>query len=138
MSGARRYRHWNLSTFALFKKVPLVSICILEYCTPTAEQTVQESTRNALRVAGYDPPSPSRSLLVNVDNVWFLRGILSFSTLVNNNSVAMYTDFSDAEVLRWLSKTRDFMGKPTVSFMGFCNLFISQQGMVDPLFSSGL
>ncbi|XP_034248418.1 uncharacterized protein LOC117649627 [Thrips palmi] len=109
--------HWIYNPKTTFgacavKSQPLSSLEAFNFCT------VQE---------GYDPESPSRSLFVNVDNVWFLRGILSFSTVINGNSISMYTDFSDAEVHRWLTKTRDFMGKPTCGDVSLCSALTPDQ-----------
>ncbi|XP_034232819.1 uncharacterized protein LOC117640424 [Thrips palmi] len=63
----------------------------------------------------------SRSLLVNVDDAWYLRGIWFYSDARRTGgSVAVYTDMSHPDVLQWLDTTEDKLGEPECGHMTLC------------------
>ncbi|KAJ1519760.1 hypothetical protein ONE63_005016 [Megalurothrips usitatus] len=60
----------------------------------------------------------SVGLLVNVDNTWFLRGVLNRA--LPYVSPIVYTDVTAPPVLQWLAKTQDFVGMPTCGNVDLC------------------
>ncbi|XP_034255654.1 uncharacterized protein LOC117653824 [Thrips palmi] len=69
---------------------------------------------------GEEPQHRSRTMLVSVDNSWYLRGVWFATSQEEDKSVAIFTDMVDPGVLRWLDTTKDKLGKPTCGNINLC------------------
>ncbi|XP_052121866.1 uncharacterized protein LOC113217967 [Frankliniella occidentalis] len=80
-----------------------------------------ENQNICVESAGAEEPPLHQSLLVNVDNTWFLRGVMSaFRERSATGYTIQYTDMGDPGVIKWLAKTRDSLGKPTCGNINLC------------------
>ncbi|XP_034247547.1 uncharacterized protein LOC117649170 isoform X2 [Thrips palmi] len=74
---------------------------------------------------GMEPAHRSRSILVNVYDSWYLRGVWGISSDTStprdgNGSLALFTEMSDPDVLRFLVEIKDRLGKPTCGNVNLC------------------